>query len=97
MVTAEYLEIGDLLTHVSNDSVVFSVYGITRLKRLVHVERVTSEGTIRETFREGSLNRYEPKPDVLQPSPLVQKPNEQSIASAYEYIERTEYASRDDA
>ncbi|HYD34377.1 MAG TPA: ASCH domain-containing protein [Methylophilaceae bacterium] len=32
-----------------------------------------------------------------QPSPLAQKPNEQSIASAYESVERTEYASRDDA
>jgi hypothetical protein len=31
------------------------------------------------------------------PSPLAQKPNEQSIASAYESVERTEYASRDDA
>jgi len=32
-----------------------------------------------------------------QPSPLAQKPNEQSIASAYESIERSEFASRDDA
>ena len=32
-----------------------------------------------------------------QPSPLAQQPNEQSIASAYESIERSEYASRDDA
>jgi hypothetical protein len=31
------------------------------------------------------------------PSLLAQKPNEQSIASAYESVERTEYASRDDA
>jgi len=32
-----------------------------------------------------------------QPSPLAQKPNEQSIASIYESIERSEFASRDDA
>jgi len=32
-----------------------------------------------------------------QPSPLAQKPNEQSIASAYELVERSEFASRDDA
>jgi len=32
-----------------------------------------------------------------QPSPLAQKPNEQSIASAYESVERSEFASRDDA
>jgi len=31
-----------------------------------------------------------------QPSPLAQKPNEQSIASAYELVERSEFASRDD-
>ena len=39
----------------------------------------------------------QPKPDVLQPIPLAQKPNEQSIASAYESVERSEFASRDDA
>jgi len=38
-----------------------------------------------------------PAPSVLQPVPLAQKPNEQSIASAYESVERSEYASRDDA
>ncbi|HYD33019.1 MAG TPA: HNH endonuclease signature motif containing protein [Methylophilaceae bacterium] len=52
-------------------------------------------GLVRETGI--PVTFYFEKVSRPQPSPLAQKPNEQSIASAYESVERSEYASRDDA